>query len=131
MKTTSEDVPALGETHQNRGHRRAKLPQAVFPKFQAALDEFTVNEFWREDYEDSPLCVKVRIELGYYYSWYVDQHGHEPAGEEAAELERISRENTARMKRADWLYLADHCHSAMERCLARPHYLKAAEACKE
>ena len=50
----------------------------------------------------------------------------------AAELDRIEAENAAKMKKADWLYLANHCcYSAMERSLARPHYLKMAAKCKE
>ena len=49
----------------------------------------------------------------------------------AKELDRIRAENYAKMKKSDWLYLADHCYSAMERSLIRPHYLRAAAKCKE
>ena len=89
------------------------------------------TKFWRSDYEAAPHCVKVMRELNYYRIWYMLRHGHEPEGEEAAELERISSENSAKMKKADYLYLAGHCHGAMARALARPRFLKAAEECEE
>ena len=110
---------------------RVELPKAIIPKFQEALDEYTKNEYWRWDYEDAPYRVKISKELEYYYAWYEERHGHEPEGEEAAELERISDENLAKMKKADFLYLADHCYGTMERALIRPRLLKAAESCKE
>lgn len=111
---------------------RIMLPKAIIPKCQAALDEFTKNEFWRGDYEAAPHCIKVMKELEYYCQWYEERHNHEPQGEEAKELDRIEAENAAKMKKADWLYLANHCcYSAMERSLARPHYLKMAAKCKE
>lgn len=110
---------------------RVVLPKAIIPKCQAALDEFTKNEFWKDAYESAPHCIKVMEELQYYEQWYEERHNHEPQGEEAKELDRIRAENYAKMKKSDWLYLADHCYSAMERSLIRPHYLRAAAKCKE
>ena len=107
-----------------------KLPKAIIPKCQAALDEFTKNEFWWGDYEAAPHCIKVMKELEYYDQWYEKRHGHELQGEEE-EMDRIMEENASKMKKADWLYLADHCYGTMARGILRPRYLKAAEDCKE
>lgn len=107
------------------------LPKAIIPRCQAALDEYTKNETWRCDYVEAPRCVKIMRELGYYCAWYEKHHGHEPEGDEAAELARISKENSAKMKKADFLYLADHCYGTMAQALARPRFLQAAERCKE
>ena len=80
---------------------------------------------------EAPHCVKIMRELRYYRAWYEKRHGHEPEGDGAAELAWISKENSAKMKKADFLYLADHYYGTMAQALARPRFLKAAEACKE
>ena len=119
-------------TRSSSWQQQVKLPKAIIPKYQKALDEFTKNECWRDDYEAAPHCIKVWKELEYYEQWYEKRHGHEPEGEEAAEMDRIESENTAKMKKADWLYLADNCcYGNMARSILRPRYLKAAEECKE
>lgn len=47
-------------------------------------------------------------------------------------MDRIETENAAKMKKADWLYLADNCcYGNMARSILRPRYPKAAEECKE
>lgn len=107
---------------------RIKLPKAIIPKCQTALDEFTKNEFWRGDYEAAPHCVKVMKELEYYEQWYEERHGHEPKGDEAEELDRIWDENDSKMKKSDWLYLADNCcYGNMAEHYIRPFYLRQAE----
>ena len=106
---------------------RVKLPKAIIPMCQAALDEFTQNEFWRHDYEAAPHNVKVGKELKYYEQWYMERHGHEPQGEVKAELDRLWEERE--MKRSDWLYLANHCLTARERSTAGRFYLKCAAEC--
>ena len=111
---------------------QVNLPKAIIPKCQAALDDFTKNEFWRCDYENAPYRIKIWKELVYYRQWHEKRHGHEAKGEDAAELDRIWRGNLPKMKKVDWLYLADNCcYSNMERYYLRPRYLKQAEECKE
>ena len=75
--------------------------KAVNPKYQAALDRFMKNEYWRSVYEDAPERAKAYIEHGFIVTLTAKTNDDVNAmrTDHQAFADKLTPE--------DWKYLAD------------------------